>query len=50
MENDFGVNSEMVKDILVGWYIEWKREMKIRKMEITCLAAAVVIGFCRGFQ
>ena len=49
-ENDFGINSEMVKDLLVVWYMEWKRKIQIWKREITCLAAAVVIGFCRGFQ
>ena len=40
----------MVKALLVVWYIEWKRKIKFWKKEITCLAAAMVIGFCRGFQ
>ena len=27
----FGVTSEMVKDMLVGWDIEWKSEVKTKK-------------------
>ena len=34
----------------MGWYIEWKRELKIRKRDIPCLAAAVMIGLCRGLS
>ena len=40
----------MVKDMLVGWDIEWKREVKTQKRKVSCFAAAVVIGFCRGLQ
>ena len=31
----FGVTSEIVKALLVRWYIEWKRGFKIRKWEIS---------------
>ena len=49
-KHDFGVTSEMVKALLVGWDIEKKREVKIHKREVSCLAAAVVIGLCRGLR
>ena len=36
----------MMKVLLVGWYIVWNREKKIRNRKISCLVASVVIGFC----
>ena len=47
---DFGVTSNMVKDMLMGWDTEWKMEGMISKGEISCLLSAVVIWFCGGFM
>ena len=40
----------MMKVLLVGWYIEWNREIKIRNRKISCFVASVVIGFCGVLQ
>ena len=48
-KQDFGVTSEMVKDLLGVWEEEYKREGLIRIREVSRLADDVVIGFCGGF-
>ena len=47
-KQDFGVTSEMMKALFVQLDIYWKREVKSRKREISCLSESVVIGFCGG--
>ena len=49
-EHDFEVTSEMVMVLLMVWDMAWKRDVKIRKGEISCLAEAVVVGICGGLQ
>ena len=44
----FVVTVKIIKALLMVWDIEWKREVNIRKREISCLVADVVIGLCRG--
>ena len=36
----------MVKSFLAGLEVEWKESTRPRKRKISCVAAAVVIGFC----
>ena len=47
-KQDFGVSSEMVKDLLEVWEVECGREGLIRRRMIYPLDAAVVVGFCGG--
>ena len=46
----FGVTSDTVKDMLVGWDIVCKSEAKTQKRKISYLLAAVVIEFYGGLQ
>ena len=46
----FGITSEMVKDKVVGWDIDWKTEVKNQITEISCLADTVVMGFCKELR
>ena len=43
--HDLLLAGNMLKALLMVWDIEWKREAKISKREISCLATVVVIGF-----
>ena len=47
-KQDFGVTSEMVRDLLEGWDTDWRREGQMRIRRISCLYYAVFIGFCGG--
>ena len=49
-KHDFGVTSEMVKTLLMGCNKWWKREVKFWKKHVSCLAADMVIVFCRGLK
>ena len=46
----FGVTSAMVKVLLEGWDTEWRRKVLMSRRDISCLAAAVVIGFHGGLN
>ena len=48
--HDFRVTSEMIKDLLEIWDTEWRREELMRRRNICCLAATMVIGFCGGLR
>ena len=41
-----GVTLDVMKALLAGCEVEWEGEEQLSKRRISCLAAAVVIGFC----
>ena len=47
---DFGLTLDVVKALVVRWEVEWKGAHQIRKRSISCVSAAVVIGFCGGLR
>ena len=49
-KQDFRVTGELIKDLLEGWYTYSSREGLVRKMDISCLAAAVLMGLCGGLK
>ena len=49
-KQDFGVTSEMVKALLEVWEVDYTREGLMKRGEIYCLAADMVIGFYVGLM
>ena len=47
---DLGVKLDVVKALLALWEEEWEGADPPRKRKISCMAAAVVIGFCGGLR
>ena len=47
---NFGVTSEMVKDLFEVWEADYRREGIMRIRELSILDVAVVIGFCGGLR
>ena len=46
----FGLTSKMVKNLLMVWYTECKREVMSSKIDISCLTEVTMIGFCGVFR
>ena len=47
---DFGLTLDVVKALLVRWEVYWKGVHQLRKRRVSCVLAAVVIGFCGGLR